>query len=354
LSKVRCDSTSTNRCASRRFSSHVKPDAAGRAQRFGTTQLVGDRPRPDCQQEDLSPELFTRFQTLIYNEAGIWLGPHKTALLIGRLSKRLRSLNLRGMWEYFKFVTQPEQQHERVRMIDCITTNETRFFREPRHFEFLAQTVFPRWREEVSTGARAARIRIWSAGCSSGEEPYSLAMMLLDHFGDDFGWKLEILATDISTRVLEEARAGIFPVGESKDIPAKYLNSYLLRGIGEQQGYMKVSQEVQTLVTFSRLNLHADYNMPDSFDLIFLRNVMIYFDQRSKSKVLAGILRHLSPRGYLFVGHSESLQGLDTSLRAVTSSVYSGVQGDHPGNGAGGSESKDLYALAMRAGCNGR
>ena len=324
MNKVRRHSLAlANRFGSRgnaKAREHTACAGSGGASRQFATGLSSDR-----HDGDLSPQVFTQFQTLIYNEAGIWLGPHKTALLIGRLSRRLRSLHLRSMAEYFALVTQPDQQHERVRMIDCITTNETRFFREPRHFEFLAQTVFPRWREEVSRGARAAQIRIWSAGCSSGEEPYSLAMMLLDHFGD-FGWKLEIVATDISTRVLEEARAGIFPVGESKDIPAKYLSSYFLRGTGEQQGHMKVCQEVQELVTFSRVNLHADsYNISNSFDLIFLRNVMIYFDQKSKNKVLAGLLDHLSPSGYLFVGHSESLQGLDTSLKPVGSSVYSRV-----------------------------
>ena len=303
-------------------------------------------------ETDLSPQLFTQFQTLIYNEAGIWLGPHKTALLIGRLSKRLRCLGLRDMSEYFRLVTQSDQQQERAQMIDCITTNETRFFREPRHFEFLAQTVFPAWRQEVSEWRRAACIRIWSAGCSSGEEPYSLAMLLLDHFGNDVGWKFEILATDISTRVLEEAQAGIFPLNESRNIPEKYLNRYFLKGTGEQQGQIRVCERVRNLVTFSRLNLHADYNMSDSFDLIFLRNVMIYFDQKSKNKVLATLLGHLSPRGYLFVGHSESLQGLDTSLRPVTSSVYSRFGKDHRGNDARVLKATDTCTSTVGAGCN--
>lgn len=272
---------------------------------------------------DLSPKLFEQFQTLIYNETGIWLAEHKTALLVGRLSKRLRSLRLNNMAEYLRLVMQPDQQHERMLLIDCITTNETHFFREARHFDFLAHTVFPRWREEVLCGMREPRVRIWSAGCSSGEEPYSLAMLVLDHFGGDPLWKFEVVGTDISTRVLERAQTGIFAAARSKEIPTKYLSRYFLRGTGEQSGFIKIDREVRSLVTFSRVNLLADsYDLAGQFDLIFLRNVMIYFDQQSKGKVLARIERYVSSIGYLFVGHSESLQGLETKLRTVAPSVY--------------------------------
>lgn len=305
--------------------------------------------------DGISLELFSRFQALIYNETGIWLAPHKTALLVGRLSKRLRCLRLSSMAEYFRIVTQPDQQQERMLMIDCITTNETHFFREPRHFEFLAHTVFPRWREEVLTGSRAPRIRVWSAGCSSGEEPYSLAMMLLDYFGEDLGWKLEVVATDISTRVLEKAQAGIFPIGRSREIPSKYLTSYVLKGTGDRNGYIKVGPEAQRLVTFSRVNLHADScDISGSFDLIFLRNVMIYFDQESKIKVVSRLERFLSPCGYLFVGHSETLQGLDSGLRPVSPSVYASMTAQDPDITEHSSRNKNISAPTVRTGGNGR
>jgi len=126
--------------------------------------------------------LFSKFQQLIYHEAGIWLASHKHALLTGRLARRLRLLGLSNMQEYYQLVTQPDQQHERAVMIDCITTNETHFFREPRHFQFLEREVFPKWQREAASGERLARLRVWSAGCSTGEEPYSLAMLLLKHF----------------------------------------------------------------------------------------------------------------------------------------------------------------------------
>ena len=276
----------------------------------------------------VSDELFRKFQALIHSETGIWLAPHKTALLIGRLAKRLRALGMSNMSEYFTMVSEPDQHHERMLMIDCITTNETHFFREPRHFEFLAHTAFPLWREQALAGARERRIRVWSAGCSSGEEPFSLAMMLLDHFMEGAGWKLEILATDISMRVLGKAGKGIFPLSRCKEVPANYVNRYLLRGTGEQQGSIKVSPEVQRLVKFERLNLNAaSYGVSQPFDVIFLRNVMIYFDEQVRRKVLTQVVRHLSPVGYLFVGHSESLHGLGANLDLVSPGVYANRAG---------------------------
>ena len=195
----------------------------------------------------INPELFSKFQGLIYQEAGIWLASHKTALLTGRLARRLRLLGLSNMHEYYRLVTQPDQQHERAIMIDCITTNETHFFREPRHFELLAHQVFPRWKEQAAAGARPKHLRIWSAGCSTGEEPYSLAMMLLKYFPKELGWDLEILATDISTGVLEKARAAIFPLDKSKEIPQDYLHDHMLKGVADQEGTMKASPDLQRL-----------------------------------------------------------------------------------------------------------
>lgn len=274
----------------------------------------------------ITPELFTKFQALIYREAGIWLAAHKTALLVGRLSRRLRLLGLRTMLEYYRILMQPDQQHERALMIDCITTNETHFFREPRHFEFLAQRIFPRWKRLASADQRPRHVRVWSAGCSTGEEPYSLAMLLLKHFGND-DWSLEVLATDISTRVLEKAQAAIFPIDRSKQIPGDYLHAYMLKGKGEQEGFMKAGPEIQRLVRFSRVNLHADaYPVNGVFDLILCRNVLIYFDQQSKKKVVDGLLRHLSPTGLLFVGHSENINGISPGIKSVVPTVYAPVQ----------------------------
>lgn len=285
---------------------------------------------PSCRKlvqqgrDSLKPALFAKFQQLIYNESGIWLGEHKQALLTGRLARRLRLLGLEHMEEYLLLVTQPDQQHERAVMIDCITTNQTHFFREPRHFDFLSQQVFPQWQAAAGTGARPKTLRAWSAACSSGEEPYSLAMLLLKHFPADQGWDIEVLATDICTRVLERARSALYPIENATEIPTEFLRDYMLKGRGEQRGFMKVSPEVRRIVRFARVNLHSDsYPVTGLFDMIFCRNVLIYFDQRSKEKVITGILRHLAPAGLLFVGHSEHMGSIVPGLKAIAPTVYS-------------------------------
>ena len=265
----------------------------------------------------LRRDLFSQFQQLIYQESGIWLGAHKHALLTGRLARRLRTLGL-SMQEYFHLVVQPDQLHERAVMIDCITTNETQFFREPRHFEFLAQQVFTQ--SQLSAGEK---IRVWSAGCSSGEEPYSLAMLLLNYFPPDQGCDVEVLGTDICTRVLEKARAGVYSLDKSKDIPPDFLRAYMLKGSGENRSVMKVGPELRRVVRFARVNLHADsYPILGSFDIVFCRNVLIYFDQKSKEKVVSGILRHLAPGGLLFVGHSEHMGFISPGLKTVAPTIH--------------------------------
>jgi len=257
---------------------------------------------------------------MIYRDSGIWLSEAKAALLAGRLSKRLRALGLRNFAEYYQRADTDEE--ERRTMLDAITTNETHFFREPQHFDLLSQYVFPRWQREAAAGQRPTRLRVWSAGCSSGEEPYSLAMLLLKHFPVE-RWDLEVLATDISTRVLEKAREAVYPIEKMKDIPQEYLRAYMLKGRGDNKGVMKASPELLRVVRFARVNLHADsYHLQGFFDLILCRNVLIYFDQKSKEKVIGGIVGHLSPSGLLFVGHSENLGGISPNLRTVAPTVY--------------------------------
>ena len=283
----------------------------------------GKNQRPTHDHSRISPALFHEYQRLIYEESGIWLGDHKQALLTGRLAKRIRMLGLSGMQEYFDLITQPDQQHERAVMIDCITTNETHFFREPRHFSYLVKEVFPRWHDEAAASKRPRSLRVWSAGCSSGEEPYSLAMLLMAHFPAAQGWDLEVLGTDICTRVLEKARAAEYPIEKATQIPPEFLRAYMLKGRGERKGVMKASPELHRVVRFARVNLHGDhYPIVGSFDLIFCRNVLIYFDQQSKEKVIRGIVRHLSPQGLLFVGHSEHVGSISSALRQVAPTIH--------------------------------
>ncbi len=272
-------------------------------------------------QHAVSDAVFARYQAFVHREAGIWLAPVKKALLVGRLSRRLRELSLTSFAEYLDLVQADEA--ERVRMLDRITTNETHFFREPRHFELLEQRLFPRWREEADAGRRARRVRVWSAGCSTGEEPYSLAMCLLEAFPPESGWDLEILATDLSTRVLERAQAGIFSMERAPEIPASRLQAFMLRGTGRQEGFMKAGPELRRLIRFSRLNLNAPaYPALGRFDLVFCRNVLIYFDAAGKARVAARLLEHLAPDGHLFLGHAESLSGMALPARSVVPTVY--------------------------------
>ena len=268
----------------------------------------------------LTKREFAALQALIYREAGIHLGAHKVALVTGRLTRRVRELGLRSFGEYHDLALRDPA--ELTRLLDRITTNETQFFREPQHFTFLAERVFPRWREEAEAGQRPRRVRIWSAACSTGEEPYSLAMLLLEHFADA-GWQLEILATDLSTQALDRARAAVWPVEKARSIPRAMLTRYMLRGRNAQAGHVRVAPEVRALVRFQHLNLNdARYADVGGFDLIFCRNVLIYFSAASKAGVIQRLLRHLEPDGFLFIGHAETLNGISTDVRCVTPTVY--------------------------------
>jgi chemotaxis protein methyltransferase CheR len=270
----------------------------------------------------LTDKEFARYQAFVEAETGIHLGPAKKALLVGRLARRLRELQLDSYGAYLQHVLQGDAQ-EKVRMLDCICTNETRFFREPRHFEYLEQTLFPFWAAEAAAGRRPRRIRVWSAACSTGEEPYSLAMVLWRHFPPAAGWDIEIVATDLSTKVLDRARAGIYPLEKASQIPQDLLHAFMLRGRGPQEGLMKVGPQVLSVVHFARVNLtHESYPVSAPFDLIFLRNVLIYFSQETKGRVLQRVTRHLVPGGHIFLGHAETVAGLDCHLRSVIPTVY--------------------------------
>jgi chemotaxis protein methyltransferase CheR len=274
-------------------------------------------------QLSVSPALFRQFQKLVYAETGIWLGGSKTALLCGRLYRRLMALGIPTLEQYFECVSAPDGQEERSRMIDAITTNETRFFREPRQFDFLVQQVFPRWRADAERGARSKRVRIWSAGCSSGEEPYSLAMLLAKHLPSHDGWDARLLATDISNRVLEKARKGIYDAARSVDIPKDLLRKFMLRGFSDQQGQVKVQVAIQQMVEFRRLNLSREpYAVEGPYDAILCRNVLIYFDAASKQKAVSNLVSHLAADGFLFVGHAENLTSLSAQLRSLEPTIY--------------------------------
>ena len=279
--------------------------------------LAPEPPSIVAELQSIAVEEFRLFQTLIYRESGIYLTDEKQVLVATRLGRRLRTLGLSAFGNYYKVVRRDPR--ERARMLDCITTNETHFFREPRHFEFLEKSVLPNWKTEATAGRRGKRVRAWSAGCASGEEAYSLAMVLLSGLP---GWRVEILATDLSTSSLDHARGGLWPAEAATEIPEDYLKRFMLKGRGRQARKMKVGREISASVYFQRLNLHDEhYPLSGSFDLIFCRNVLIYFSSESRKQALGRLLGQLAPKGFIFLGHSESLSGYE-GTRSVIPTVY--------------------------------
>jgi chemotaxis protein methyltransferase CheR len=265
---------------------------------------------------ELSDHEFSLFQALIQREAGIFLSPVKKPLLVGRLGRRVRDLGLPSFGAYYRRLQQDPD--ERVRMLDRVSTNKTHFFREPAQFAFLERTL-----PLLTAAPRPRRVRAWSAGCSTGEEAYSLAAVLLAHLPAEPRWEVEIVGTDISTRVLDKARAAVWPLPKSLEVPPDYLRAYFLKGHGSQEGLMKAGPALRGTVRFERRNLVEPEKAPAGpFDLIFCRNVLIYFEAATKARVLESLLARLSPEGYLFLGHAESLQSLTRRAASVGPTVY--------------------------------
>lgn len=290
--------------------------------------MVDSTPWQEPRIRPLSQREFRLFQELIYREAGIALTDAKRPLLVTRLARRLRELGLGSYQEYFDRIQADEE--ERLLLLDAISTNETHFFRQPKQFEFLERDIIPQWRAGAAAGRMARSLRIWSAACSTGEEPYSLAMLLLEQFPPETGWRIQIVASDLSRRVLEQAVAGVWPIERMQEIPEKYLKRFMLRGLGAHSGVMKAGPELRATIQFLRLNLHGEtYGVQGPFDLILCRNVMIYFDQAGKRRVVERLLQHLAPGGYLLVGQVESLHGISERVEPVIPTVYrlAGVRG---------------------------
>jgi chemotaxis protein methyltransferase CheR len=270
---------------------------------------------------ELSDQEFALFQALIQREAGIFLSPVKKPLLVGRLSRRLRDLGLPSFGAYYRRVRQDPE--ERVRMLDRVSTNKTQFFREPAQFEFLERVVLPSW----SASPRPRRLRAWSAGCSTGEEAYTLAATLLAQLPAPRR-DVDIVGTDISTRVLDKARTAVWPLAKAAEIPPAHLRAFFLKGCGSQEGLMKAGPALREVVRFERRNLvDEDEALPGPFDLIFCRNVLIYFDAATKARVLDALLARLAPDGYLFLGHAESLPAGARRALHVGPTVYQRLDG---------------------------
>lgn len=266
---------------------------------------------------------FHVLQRYVHQEAGIFLGPHKKALLVARLGRRLRELGLSSFGDYYRQVLADETGEERVRMLDSICTNETSFFREPGQFKFLERQVIPFWEKEAAAGRRPRRVTVWSAACSTGEEPYSLAMSLLFHLPVSAGWTVEVLASDLSTRALRRARRGIWPIEKAAAIPERYLKRFMLKGTRAQEGRTSAGSELRASVRFLHFNLiHPSSPSGEGFDLVFCRNVLIYFNPETRRQVVQRLVELVAPGGLLFLGHAEGLTGLARGVRSVFPNVY--------------------------------
>ena len=263
----------------------------------------------------ISEREFAQFQRFIFDIAGITMSDAKKALVSGRLAKRLAHHGMATYEAYLGMLSSGRHQDEVQIAVDLLTTNETYFFREARHFELLKATA-----EAARPNVRAgAPFRVWSAACSSGEEPYSIAMVLADTLGNA-PW--EVIGSDISTRVLARARTGHYPMERASHVPPDYLRRFCLKGIAEQQGTLLVDRTLRSRVKFRQVNLNTALPDVGSFDMVFLRNVMIYFNGDTKRQVVARVTAPLKPGGHFIIGHSETLNEISDAVRPVMPSVY--------------------------------
>lgn len=259
---------------------------------------------------------FEKYRKLIYDTVGINLGLAKKQLLMTRLAKRMNELQLRSYDAYREHILRDASGQEMVLLLNAVSTNKTDFFRENNHFEFLNQHVYPQLKQQPS-------IRIWSAACSSGEEPYTIAMTLVEALGGSVGNKdVKILATDISTKVLDEGEKGQYSSKILEPIAPQLRQKYFKRIPSQWDDLYEVSDQLKSLIRFRRLNLMEDFPLRAKFDFIMCRNVMIYFDKPTQERLVNRLAEYIEPGGYLFIGHSESLIGVKTDLKYVQSSIY--------------------------------
>lgn len=261
---------------------------------------------------------FRCLQRLVTEHTGIVVSDAKHDMIYSRLSRRLRVLGLARFKDYCAYLRLHEAE-ELTELINAVTTNLTSFFREPHHFEHLGQVVVP-WLLQRNEASR--KIRIWSAGCSTGEEPYSIAMTLEESIPPWMNWDVKILATDLDTNVLASAARGIYSLERLHGLSEVRKKRFFLRGVGRHQGHVKVDDELIDMVSFKSLNLLKDWPMKGPFDVIFCRNVMIYFDRPTQQQLVERFAGILAPKGHLYIGHSETLNGLTERFEAVGKTIY--------------------------------
>ncbi len=266
---------------------------------------------------NLSDSDFNKLRDMIYNEAGIKLADVKKILMQSRLIKRLRELRLESFSEYYDYLVE-NYEDEKINFINAITTNKTDFFRENDHFEYMKKHILPEFEKK-----REKELRIWSAGCSTGEEPYTIAITLFDYFNGKIAPDFLLLATDIDTQVLDKAREGNYPVEHLSEVDPRYLKTYFTYHQTERGGVYSVKDQLKDVVYFRRLNLLQDeYPMKKKFDIIFCRNVIIYFDRETQKKLFEKYYSYLKDDGYLLIGHSENITSITDKFTLAGRTIY--------------------------------
>lgn len=268
---------------------------------------------PHGKEVTISDDDMRLFQRFFNTRIGVYLPLSKKTLLCNRLSARLAVLGLDSMKAYYELLMKPQSTDERQIVVDLMTTNETSFFREEKHFSYLQHTILP-------TYGKGAPVLVWSAASATGEEAYSLAMLLADVVGGD---QWQVVGSDISQRVLVFAQRALYPMRKCNRIGTAYLNQYCLRGTGEYEGHFLIHRDIRRHVHFRQINLlDVDVEVQEMFDIILLRNVTIYFDEVTKAKVVRAVLKKLKPGGYLIVGPSETLHGMYEDVEVCAPSIY--------------------------------
>jgi len=271
----------------------------------------------------LSNDEFSKLSNFIYNESGIKMPLTKKVMVEARLRKRLKELNLNSYSEYCNFLfSNKGMEEEVIHMVDVITTNKTDFMREPKHFSFLTENALPNMINESKTGIDHP-LKVWSAGCSTGEEPYTLSIIINEFSQNVKGYSYRILATDISTKVLDIAALGVYEEERIEPFAQSIIHKYFLKSKNKEKKLVRVIPPIRATVKFQRLNFMSDnFEIQDKFDIIFCRNVLIYFDKPTQERLIGKFLKYLNTNGYLFLGHSETIFNMDFPLVQMAGSTY--------------------------------
>ena len=269
----------------------------------------------------MSSDDFDRLSRFIYEQSGIKMPPVKKIMLQSRLQKRLRELRITSFKEYADYVFSDQgQKHEIIHMLDVVSTNKTDFFREPVHFDFLEDTVLP---EYIANSPQKSNFKIWSAGCSSGEEPYTIAITLNEFKSKNLQFDYSILGTDISSQILQNAALAVYKDERIVNIPLELKRKYFLRSKDKEKKTVRVVKELRQKVRYNRMNfMDNTYNIVDVFDVIFCRNVLIYFNRETQEQVISKLCPKIKTGGYLFIGHSESIMGMDLPIEQIKPTIF--------------------------------